>query len=260
MSSTDNDDLERKERIKAYNRAYYRANKKKELERNRDWRGRNPESAKAIRDRFYENHKEELKERTLKRYHTDPAYRESVLRGLNQRRTERRAYLDTLLSKNGCSACGEKDFRCLQFHHRDRGSKSCAVTNLISASLRRCQEEIDKCDILCGNCHAKADARIAAEIPRGRKSRSIAAAQAFLSRVKELSGCSTCGERDVVCLQFHHKDADFKGANVGATVTRGIEEIVAELLKCCVLCVNCHVKLHAHERRQSPLAKKRKRQ
>lgn len=208
---------------------------------------------------WYQANKEREKARMRLLYQTDAAYRESCLLGASKRRRERRKWLDDVLVESGCVRCGERDRRCLQFHHRDRSQKDRAVTCLMSTSLARCRAEIDKCDILCANCHAKADVQIEAAIPRPSKGRGHAAAQALLARVKELSGCSRCGESDVVCLHFHHEDADFKNANVAASVTKSLDLIVTELLKCAVLCANCHARLHADERRLAPAAKKRNR-
>ncbi len=54
----------------------------------------------------------------------------------------------------GCSACSEKDPRCLEFHHQDPKSKKFNVTShgCRTGSL---DEEVKKCIVLCANCHAK---------------------------------------------------------------------------------------------------------
>ncbi len=252
-------DSTKKARRSAYNRAYYQANKERELERNQEWRQQNPEKDEAIRKRERVKNGAKYRARASRWYYADPAHKAAVLARLRERRRERREYLDCLLRASGCTACAEHDPRCLQFHHRDRSQKRTNVTNLMNSSLSTIQAEIIKCDILCCNCHRKADARLETAIPRKPKGRALAAAQAFLARVKEASSCVQCGEADAVCLEFHHEDADFKGANVGALTTKRLEVIVAELLKCCVLCSNCHARLHAAERRLDPLAKKRHR-
>ena len=43
----------------------------------------------------------------------------------------------------------------MDFHHRSRNEKRAGVAGLIHqhVSLRRLQEEISKCDLLCANCH-----------------------------------------------------------------------------------------------------------
>ena len=63
----------------------------------------------------------------------------------------------TEAASSGCSICGEKDFRCLQFDHIERSTKVSSVANLVSdkAPLSKVKQEIDKCRVLCANCHAK---------------------------------------------------------------------------------------------------------
>lgn len=59
------------------------------------------------------------------------------------------------LARHPCADCGEKDFRVLEFHHIDPKNKSYSVARLFSrnASLKRIKEEIEKCEVLCANCH-----------------------------------------------------------------------------------------------------------
>ena len=54
-----------------------------------------------------------------------------------------------------CRRCGVADYRVLTFHHRDANSKSGNVADMSGRgwSLRQVQEEIEKCEILCANCH-----------------------------------------------------------------------------------------------------------
>lgn len=50
-----------------------------------------------------------------------------------------------------CIGCGEDRWQILEFHHVDQGSKVntvCAIATL-TAVIR----EIDKCIVLCANCH-----------------------------------------------------------------------------------------------------------
>lgn len=59
--------------------------------------------------------------------------------------------------KDGCLICGEKDPCCLQFHHLNPKEKSIEVSKLVNqkAPITRIAEEIEKCVVLCANCHAK---------------------------------------------------------------------------------------------------------
>ncbi len=58
--------------------------------------------------------------------------------------------------------------------------------------------------------------------------------------------CVVCGESEACCLDFHHKDPNTKDAEVSRMArTHGVYKLQQELLKCVVLCSNCHRKVHA---------------
>ena len=53
-----------------------------------------------------------------------------------------------------CSRCGYNTcFAALEFHHRDASSKEFSMGNMVSVSKERYLAELDKCDLLCANCH-----------------------------------------------------------------------------------------------------------
>lgn len=56
---------------------------------------------------------------------------------------------------DGCSNCYVEDPHCLEFHHLDSEEKSRAVSQLINfeVSKEELKQEIEKCKILCANCH-----------------------------------------------------------------------------------------------------------
>jgi hypothetical protein len=58
--------------------------------------------------------------------------------------------------------------------------------------------------------------------------------------------CERCSENHPACLQFHHKDPSKKVLGIRQAVKRNwsVKRIQAEILKCEVLCANCHVKEH----------------
>ena len=56
--------------------------------------------------------------------------------------------------------CGENDVRCLVFHHRIPASimnKKKRINDCVNSrcSIKRIVEEIQYCDVVCANCHAK---------------------------------------------------------------------------------------------------------
>lgn len=74
-----------------------------------------------------------------------------------QYRADKREKLDEYKSKKGCIICNEVDPRCLQFHHRDPSTKTYTISRLYSGTWGwdRIFEEIEKCDVMCANCHLK---------------------------------------------------------------------------------------------------------
>ena len=55
--------------------------------------------------------------------------------------------------KTQCKHCSESRFPCLDFHHRDSGQKIAAIAQVRHWSHERLKAEIEKCDIVCANCH-----------------------------------------------------------------------------------------------------------
>ena len=70
-------------------------------------------------------------------------------------RAEKRAYVDKIKLKRGCIDCGyKKNPRALEFDHV-RGKKVAAISVMVTnrVSILKIQEEIDKCEVRCANCH-----------------------------------------------------------------------------------------------------------
>lgn len=64
------------------------------------------------------------------------------------------------------------------------------------------------------------------------------------------TACVKCGENDIDCLDFHHKNPKDKAATVSTAVAHwSIKRLQAEIKKTEMVCANCHRKLHAAERR-----------
>lgn len=61
------------------------------------------------------------------------------------------------LAEHPCVDCGETDFRCLDFDHRDGATKGGNVAKLLGDALSwsRVLIEIEKCDVRCANCHRR---------------------------------------------------------------------------------------------------------
>jgi hypothetical protein len=68
--------------------------------------------------------------------------------------------------------------------------------------------------------------------------------QLILWGIKKDSGCVTCGERDTLVLDFHHRDPKDKVSKLPTMTSRAWPEVEKELEKCTVLCANCHAREH----------------
>jgi len=66
------------------------------------------------------------------------------------------SYLISLKIENGCCKCGEKHPACLDFHHRNPDDKEIEISKVADHwGLVKLKKEVEKCDVLCSNCHRK---------------------------------------------------------------------------------------------------------
>lgn len=75
--------------------------------------------------------------------------------GQKWRRFRNKVFVENIKRVSKCAVCGNPDHRVLQFHHIN-DNKDNTIAKMISnaCSLDKVQAEIDKCDILCANCHS----------------------------------------------------------------------------------------------------------
>lgn len=76
----------------------------------------------------------------------------------NKRLRERnRLYIWEYLSRNPCVRCKEADPIVLEFDHLESSTKVADVGTTVRRlwNIKKIQEEIDKCQILCANCHRR---------------------------------------------------------------------------------------------------------
>lgn len=77
-----------------------------------------------------------------------------LLRNKNNRKVLQEHILN-LLNNSQCKDCGNKDIRVLEFDHLPEFKKENNISKLVaqSNSLKKLKSEIDKCEIVCSNCH-----------------------------------------------------------------------------------------------------------
>ena len=73
-------------------------------------------------------------------------------------RLERTTYLIEFFKKHPCVGCGENDPVVLEFDHlRDKAFD--IATGLVDRSWASILAEIEKCEVVCANCHRRRTAR-----------------------------------------------------------------------------------------------------
>lgn len=63
-----------------------------------------------------------------------------------------------------CQYCGyDKCFRALEFHHTNPEEKDFGLSKNLTKNISSLKEEVDKCILLCSNCHAEEHNRLFCE-------------------------------------------------------------------------------------------------
>jgi hypothetical protein len=76
----------------------------------------------------------------------------------DHRRQARQFVWDYLLD-HPCAKCGEADPHVLEFHHLHGKDKAISVMVADGWSIERIRVELEKCAVLCANCHRRVTAR-----------------------------------------------------------------------------------------------------
>jgi hypothetical protein len=74
-----------------------------------------------------------------------------------QQRNDARAFIQAYKKSHPC-ACGEDNIACLLFHHTGNEKKELEISRAVYEqgwSIKRIQNEIEKCIVMCANCHLK---------------------------------------------------------------------------------------------------------
>ncbi len=104
------------------------------------------ECHKIMRQNYYENNREK--------------YISGVMASKNARREEGRYFINDYLLTHSCVDCGESDPVVLEFDHV-RGTKRDSIAQLVinGYPIDVIKDEIEKCDVVCSNCHRRRTAK-----------------------------------------------------------------------------------------------------
>ena len=94
-----------------------------------------------------------IKKRDNKNYKLNEERRAQVAISSKNLIIRNRDFVNQLKKNSECIKCGEDRYYVLDFHHND--DKEFNIPILVSGgyAIEKLQKEIDKCDILCANCH-----------------------------------------------------------------------------------------------------------
>ena len=83
--------------------------------------------------------------------------RAEIIQRIAERQEELYQFILGYKVSHGCIICGESHPACLDFHHRDPSVKEINVTKAVERGwcVERIMREIEKCDVICSNCHRK---------------------------------------------------------------------------------------------------------
>lgn len=125
-----------REKIAAQQAAYYESNRDKKLAYQKAYSAANKEKIAAYKEAYGESHREGKRERDARqqRWFTDN--------------------LNILKAAQGCVDEGPHSGR-LEHHHVDPDTKGCNISEMSARSLEAFLDELDKCTVLCDACHHK---------------------------------------------------------------------------------------------------------
>lgn len=93
------------------------------------------------------------------RYYTKKNRKKITFRRLQDKRERKIKYVQYLGGK--CQKCGySKSLRGLTFHHKERNLKEFSISQAIDHSWDKVRKELDKCALLCFNCHMEEEEKI----------------------------------------------------------------------------------------------------
>jgi hypothetical protein len=122
------------------------------IEKSLDCFAKNPQKKDGLNYKCKECQNKYIKEhyKNNKQYYVEKAKE-------NKRKTK--SIISNLKSnrkQDGCSICGENHPATLDFHHKNKNDKSFTIgQNKKHYGVETVKKELDKCIVLCSNCHRK---------------------------------------------------------------------------------------------------------
>ena len=143
-----------------------------------------------------------------------------------------------------CEQCGTDNIFHLSFHHKNEDDKEFKMSQNFEKKWDDIVKEVNKCILLCMNCHQEHHYK-------------HTDAKELLLQYIDKHACQRCGygnKDNYSSLDFHHRDPSTKEFRIGRSYNqkmfvKPLDDILAEISKCEVICRNCHKIEHCHTKK-----------
>lgn len=132
-----------------------------------------------------------------------------------------------------CFDCKKMFLSCaMDFDHRDPSIKLFNISEMQSSGKLAIMKEVSKCDVVCANCH-----RIRGH---NRNHTKISYWNKIIYAYKD-KPCMDCNFHFFpYVMDFDHRNPGEKLFHISKPSSHNKIEIIAEIMKCDVVCANCH--------------------
>jgi hypothetical protein len=81
--------------------------------------------------------------------------RKKIIKEVYQRKLKNKKWLEDYKKTLKCSLCGENHPGAIDFHHKQKKEFSIPWIVHNGYSIENIKKELEKCEVLCANCHRK---------------------------------------------------------------------------------------------------------
>lgn len=188
-------------------------------------------------------------------------YRSNNLLQVRLRENKRKAqlyidnldYINNYKNERCCVDCNTKyPPYVLQFDHC-KGTKSNSIKNMKhNSSLNTIIKEIEKCELVCANCHRNRTYKRYIHNKSAKRNRSPTKLklQKIVNKLKSDRPCNNCNiHYNYWQLDYDHRNPEEKILSICEMVVKlyPINDILNEIIKCDLLCANCHTEKTAKQ-------------
>lgn len=245
-------------KCKSCTSSYYAINRDRILSRERDYYVKNKRYINKRNAQWRSTHREEEKNRKalyrlVNKSHISRKQADNYRRRRELIAERRRIFSEKVVIYLGgcCVHCGliSDHYEIYHCHHSNPAEKLFQVSAMVSKDWKEVVTELDKCVLLCVECH-NVETSKAARKDKDRSQNAIYKAQKRDDRkrqcVEYLGGrCQICGRMhsELARYEFHHVNPEEKTFSIAPNILKPWATLQAELNKCVLLDGNCHASI-----------------